>query len=404
VKPRAGTAFSFNRDAIMADLNPFDFYDLESLLSAEEKAVRDQVREFVKREALPIIRDHFRAGTFPQTLIKPIGEMGLLGANLQGYGCPGLNNVAYGLIMEELEGCDSALRSFGSVQGSLVMYPIWAFGSEEQKHKYLPKLAQAELIGCFGLTEPDFGSNPAGMATRAQRTANGFALNGRKMWITNGTMADVAVVWAKLEGNIRGFIVETGAKGFSAKAMHGKLSLRASNTAELMLDDCRVPENAILPKSDGLKSPLSCLTQARYGIAWGALGAAIACYTEALRYAQGRIQFGKPIAAFQLTQQKFAHMVTEITKMQLLCLQLGRMKDQGKAHPAQVSLAKRNNCFQALEIARTCREILGANGIIDDYVCMRHAANLESVKTYEGTHEIHTLILGQAVTGISAFE
>jgi glutaryl-CoA dehydrogenase len=388
----------------MADLNPFDFYNLEALFSTEEKAVRDQVREFIRQDALPIIRDHFRAGTFPKELIKPIGEMGLLGANLQGYGCPGLNNVAYGLILQELEWCDSALRSFGSVQGSLVMYPIWAFGSEEQKNKYLPKLAKAEFIGCFGLTEPDFGSNPSGMATRAQKTANGYVLNGRKMWITNGTMADVAVVWAKLDGNIRGFVVEKGAKGFSAKAMHGKLSLRASDTAELLLDDCYIPENAILPKSDGLKSPLSCLTQARYGISWGALGAAVACYEEALRYAQGRVQFDKPIAAFQLTQEKFAYMVTEITKMQLLCLQLGRMKDQGKVHPAQVSLAKRNNCYHALEIARACREILGANGIIDDYASMRHAANLESVKTYEGTHEIHTLILGQAVTGISAFE
>jgi glutaryl-CoA dehydrogenase len=388
----------------MADLNPIDFYHLDALFSTEEKAVREQVREFVRKEAAPVIRDHFRAGTFPKELIEPIGAMGLLGANLQGYGCPGLNNVAYGLILQELEWCDSALRSFGSVQGSLVMYPIWAFGSEEQKNKYLPKLARAEFIGCFGLTEPDFGSNPGGMATRAQKTANGYVLNGRKMWITNGTMADVAVVWAKLDGHIRGFVVEKGAKGFSAKAMHGKLSLRASDTAELLLDDCHVPENAILPKSDGLKSPLSCLTQARYGIAWGAIGAATACYEEALRYAQGRIQFGKPIAAFQLTQEKFADMVTEITKMQLLCLQLGRMKDQGKVHPAQVSLAKRNNCYHALEIARACREILGANGIIDDYVAMRHAANLESVKTYEGTHEIHTLILGQAVTGISAFE
>jgi glutaryl-CoA dehydrogenase len=388
----------------MADLNPFDFYNLEALLSMEEKAVREQVREFVRQEAAPMIRNHFRAGTFPKELIEPIGEMGLLGANLQGYGCPGLNNVAYGLIMQELEWGDSALRSFGSVQGSLVMYPIWAFGSEEQKNKYLPKLARAELIGCFGLTEPDFGSNPGGMATRAERTVNGYMLNGRKMWITNGTMAEVAVVWAKLDGQIRGFVVEKGTKGFSAKAMHGKLSLRASDTAELLLDDCHIPENAILPKSDGLKSPLSCLTQARYGIAWGAIGAATACYEEALRYAQGRIQFNKPIAAFQLTQEKFAYMVTEITKMQLLCLQLGRMKDQGKVHPAQVSLAKRNNCYHALEIARMGREILGANGIIDDYVCMRHAANLESVKTYEGTHEIHTLILGQAVTGISAFE
>jgi glutaryl-CoA dehydrogenase len=387
----------------MPDPNPIDFYNLEASFSTEEKAVRDQVREFARKEAYPLIRDHFRAGTFPRELIEPIGEMGLLGANLHGYGCPGLNNVAYGLIMQELEWCDSALRSFASVQGALVMYPIWAFGSEAQKNKYLPQMAKAELVGCFGLTEPDFGSNPGGMMTRANRTANGYVLNGRKMWITNGTMADLAVVWAKLDGHIRGFIVEKGAKGFATRAMHGKLSLRASDTAELLLDDCHVPESAILPESDGLKSPLSCLTQARYGIAWGALGAATACYEEALRYAQGRIQFDKPIAAFQLTQEKFAYFVTEITKMQLLCLQLGRMKDQGKIHPAQVSLAKRNNCYHALEIARMCREILGANGIIDDYVCMRHATNLESVKTYEGTHEIHTLILGQAVTGIAAF-
>lgn len=387
----------------MPNLNPYDFYNIEASFSDEEKAVRDQVREFVQKEVKPVIRDHFREGTFPEHLIKPIGEMGLLGANLSGYGCPGLNNVAYGLIMQELEFGDSGIRSFASVQGALVMYPIWAFGSEEQKQKYLPKLASAEMIGCFGLTEPDFGSNPAGMITRAERNAQGFVLNGRKMWITNGTMASVAVVWAKLDGLIRGFVVEKGTKGFRAEKMHGKLSLRASDTAELLFDDCQIPEHAILPKSDGLKSPLSCLSQARYGIAWGALGAAFACYQEALTYAKGRIMFDKPIAAFQLTQEKFAHMVSEITKMQLLCLHLGRLKDQGNAQPAQISLAKRNNCFHALEIARMCREILGANGIVDDYVAMRHAANLESVKTYEGTHEIHTLILGQAVTGISAF-
>ncbi|NUO83048.1 acyl-CoA dehydrogenase family protein, partial [candidate division KSB1 bacterium] len=335
--------------------------------------------------------------------IRTIGEMGLLGANLKGYGCAGINNVAYGLIMQELEFGDSGVRSFASVQGALVMYPIHAFGSEAQKQKYLPKLARAEMIGCFGLTEPDYGSNPAGMITRAERNGRGFVLNGRKMWITNGTMADVAVVWAKLEGNIRGFIVEKGAKGFRAQAMHGKLSLRASDTAELLLDDCQIGEDAILSESDGLKAPLSCLSQARYGIAWGALGAALACYQEALEYAQGRIVFDHPLAAFQLTQEKFAHMVTEITKMQLLCFHLGKLKDRGAAHPAQISLAKRNNCYHALEIARRCREILGANGISDDYVSMRHAANLESVKTYEGTHEIHTLILGQAITGISAF-
>lgn len=387
----------------MPNLNPYDFYNIEASFSDEEKAVRDQVREFVQKEVKPIIRDHFREGTFPAHLIKPIGEMGLLGANLSGYGCPGLNNVAYGLIMQELEFGDSGIRSFASVQGALVMYPIWAFGSEEQKQKYLPKLASAEMIGCFGLTEPDYGSNPAGMITRAERNAQGYVINGRKMWITNGTMANVAVVWAKLDGVIRGFVVEKGTKGFRTEKMHGKLSLRASDTAELLFDDCQIPEQAILPKSEGLKSPLSCLSQARYGIAWGALGAGLACYQEALAYAKGRIMFDKPIAAFQLTQEKFAHMVSEITKMQLLCLHLGRLKDQGNVQPAQISLAKRNNCFHALEIARMCREILGANGIVDDYVAMRHAANLESVKTYEGTHEIHTLILGQAVTGIAAF-
>lgn len=387
----------------MPNLNPNDFYNIEASFSDEEKAVRDQVREFVQKEVKPVIRDHFREGIFPAHLIKPIGELGLLGANLTGYGCPGLNNVAYGLIMQELEFGDSGIRSFASVQGALVMYPIWAFGSEEQKQKYLPKLASAEMIGCFGLTEPDYGSNPAGMVTRAERNAKGYVLNGRKMWITNGIMANVGVVWAKLDGVIRGFVVEKGTKGFRAAKMHGKLSLRASDTAELLFDDCQIPEQAILPKSEGLKSPLSCLSQARYGIAWGALGAGLACYQEALAYAKGRIMFDKPIASFQLTQEKFAHMVSEITKMQLLCLHLGRMKDQGNAQPAQISLAKRNNCFHALEIARMCREILGANGIVDDYVAMRHAANLESVKTYEGTHEIHTLILGQAVTGMSAF-
>jgi glutaryl-CoA dehydrogenase len=389
------------------ELKPSDFYDLDALLSDEEKQVRDMVREFVKREALPIIRDHYRAGTFPKSLIKPIAEMQLLGANLSGYECPGLNNVAYGLIMQELEAGDSGLRSFASVQGSLVMYPIHAFGSEEQKKKYLPKLAKGEMIGCFGLTEPDYGSNPSGMITRAEKKGKEWFINGAKMWITNGANAHVAVIWAKVGGDgpeaIRGFIVETNSPGFTAKAMHGKLSLRASDTAELLLNDCRVPEDAILPRSDGLKSPLNCLTQARYGIAWGVIGAAIACYEEALNYAKGRIMFDKPIAAFQLTQEKFAHMVTEITKAQCLVLHLGRMKDKGVYHPAQVSLAKRNNCHHALEIARMCREILGANGIIDDYVAMRHANNLESVKTYEGTHEIHTLILGQAVTGINAF-
>lgn len=384
--------------------NPYDFFDLEAELSDEEKQVRDTVREFVKNEAQPIIRDHFREAKFPEHLIRSFGELGLLGANLQGYGCPGLNNVAYGLIMQELEYCDSGLRSFASVQGALVMYPIYTFGSEAQKEKYLPKLATGEFVGCFGLTEPDYGSNPGGMITRAEHVSGGYKLNGRKMWITNASLADVAVIWAKLEGKVRGFIVEKGTTGFTPKPMHGKLSLRASDTSEILLDDCIVPESAILPLSDGLKSPLMCLTQARYGIAWGVIGAAIACFEESLEYAKGRVMFDKPIAGFQLTQNKFAHMVSEITKMQLLALRLGRLKDQGKMHHAQVSLAKRNNCQYALEIARMSRQILGANGIMDDYVSMRHANNLETVITYEGTHEIHTLVLGEATTGIAAFQ
>ncbi|KAA3614626.1 MAG: acyl-CoA dehydrogenase [Calditrichaeota bacterium] len=381
-----------------------DFFDFNSLLSDEERQVRESVREFVSSEIQPVIRDYYRKGEFPRHLAKPFGELGLLGSNLDGYGCPGLNNVAYGLIMTELEYCDSGIRSFVSVQGALVMYPIYSFGSEEQKKKYLPKLATGEMIGCFGLTEPDYGSDPSGMITRAEKVDGGYKLNGRKMWITNASLADVAVVWAKLDGVVRGFLIEKKTQGFTAKPMHGKLSLRASDTSEILLDDCVVSEDALLPKSAGLKSPLSCLTQARYGIAWGVMGAALACFNESLEYAKGRIMFDKPIAGFQLTQNKFAEMMTEITKMQLLLVQLGRLKDAGKMHHAQVSLAKRNNCYQALQIARSGREILGANGIMDDYVCMRHAANLESVITYEGTHEIHTLVLGQSATGISAFQ
>ncbi len=384
--------------------DPFDFFDLNSELTDEEKQVRQTVREFVKNEAQPLIRDHFRAGTFPIQLIRPFGELGLLGANLKGYGCPGLNNVAYGLIMQELEYCDSGLRSFVSVQGALVMFPIYSFGSEAQKQKYLPRLASGEWVGCFGLTEPDYGSNPAGMITRAERIAGGYRLNGRKMWITNGTLADVAVVWAKLDGVIRGFLVEKGTPGFEARPMHGKLSLRASDTAELILENCEVPEEALLPNSEGLKSALQCLTQARYGIAWGVIGSAIACFEESLNYAKERVMFDRPIAGFQLTQNKFAYMATEIAKMQLMVLQLGRLKDRGALHHAQVSMAKRNNCYHALEIARMSRQILGANGIMDDYVSMRHANNLETVITYEGTHEIHTLILGETLTGMSAFQ
>jgi glutaryl-CoA dehydrogenase len=381
-----------------------DYYNTESLLTQEEILVRNTVREFVDEQVIPIIEQHYRAGTFPMELVPKMAELGLFGATLPAkYGCAELNNVAYGLMMQELERGDSGIRSFASVQSGLVMYPIYTFGSEEQKDYWLPKLAAGTAIGCFGLTEPDYGSNPGGMVTKAERTKGGFVLNGAKMWITNGSIADVAVVWAKLEGEIKGFLVEKGTPGFSAPEMTGKHSLRASVTSELVFQDCFIPENNLLPKSGGLKSPLMCLTQARYGIAWGAVGSAMACYETALSYAKARIQFGKPIAAFQMTQEKLVHMLTEITKAQLLCLQLGRLKDQGKAKFTQVSLAKRNNVYHALEIARMAREILGANGILDEYPVMRHSANLESVKTYEGTHEMHTLIIGEDITGIPAF-
>ncbi|HXG38051.1 MAG TPA: acyl-CoA dehydrogenase family protein [Bacteroidota bacterium] len=382
-----------------------DYYNTDDLLSQDEILVRNTVREFVDEHVIPIIEKHYRAGTFPMDLVPKMAELGLFGATLPAkYGCAELNNVAYGLMMQELERGDSGVRSFASVQSGLVMYPIFTFGSEEQKDYWLPKLAAGEAIGCFGLTEPDYGSNPGGMVTRAERKDGGFVLNGAKMWITNGTIADVAVVWAKLDGEIKGFLVEKGTKGFSAPEMTGKHSLRASVTSELVFQDCFIPEKNLLPKSGGLKSPLMCLTQARYGIAWGAVGSAMACYETALNYAKTRIQFGKPIAAFQMTQEKLVHMLNEITKAQLLCLQLGRLKDQGKAKFTQVSLAKRNNVYHALEIARMAREILGANGILDEYPVMRHSANLESVKTYEGTHEMHTLIIGEDITGIPAFE
>ncbi len=381
-----------------------DYYNTESLLTQEEILVRNTVREFVDEQVIPIIEKHYRAGTFPMELVPKMAELGLFGATLPAkYGCAELNNVAYGLMMQELERGDSGIRSFASVQSGLVMYPIYTFGSEEQKDYWLPKLAAGTAIGCFGLTEPDYGSNPGGMVTKAERTKGGFVLNGAKMWITNGSIADVAVVWAKLDGEIKGFLVEKGTPGFSAPEMTGKHSLRASVTSELVFQDCFIPENNLLPQSGGLKSPLMCLTQARYGIAWGAVGSAMACYETALSYAKARIQFGKPIAAFQMTQEKLVHMLTEITKAQLLCLQLGRLKDLGKAKFTQVSLAKRNNVYHALEIARMAREILGANGILDEYPVMRHSANLESVKTYEGTHEMHTLIIGEDITGIPAF-
>ncbi len=388
----------------MSSFQGVDYYNLDSLLSEDEVLVRNTVREFVEDNVLPSIEKHYEEGTFPMDLVPKMAELGLFGATLPAkYGCAELNNVSYGLMMQELERGDSGVRSFASVQSGLVMYPIFTFGTEEQKDHWLPQLASGKAIGCFGLTEPDYGSNPAGMITRAERTGGGYMLNGAKMWITNGTIADVAVVWAKLEGEINGFLVEKGSKGFTAPEMKGKHSLRASVTSELVFQDCFIPETNILPKSSGLKSPLMCLSQARYGIAWGAVGAAMACYDTALRYAKSRIQFDKPIASFQLIQEKLVHMLTEITKSQLLCLQLGRLKDQGKARFTQISLAKRNNVYHALEIARMAREILGANGILNEYPVMRHSANLESVKTYEGTHEMHTLIVGEDITGIPAF-
>ena len=387
-----------------------DFFDIDSVLSEEERAVRDSVRQFVDERILPIIGDCYVEGRFPKEIIPGLAELGVFGANLpEEYGCAGLNNVAYGLIMQELERGDSGIRSFASVQGALVMYPIFAFGSEEQKKHYLPKMAAGEIIGCFGLTEPDFGSNPSGMISMAKEQADGsWILNGAKMWITNGSQAKVAIVWAKTNGeksdkSIRGFIVPTNTPGFTAKDQKGKLSLRASDTSELVFQDVRLPKDAILPKSGGIKSPLMCLTQARYGISWGVIGAAMACYEEALAYSTSRVMFDKVIGGFQLQQQRLAIMLTEIVKAQLVSLHLGRLKDAGKLTPQQVSLAKRNNCDIATDVAREARRLLGANGILAEYGAMRHMANLESVYTYEGTHDIHTLILGQAVTGLSAF-
>jgi glutaryl-CoA dehydrogenase len=387
-----------------------DFYAMDDLLSEEERAVREMVRDWVDAEVMPIINEAYLERTFPRSLIPMMGELGFFGANLpEEYGCAGLNNVAYGLIMQELERGDSGLRSFVSVQGALVMYPIFAFGSEEHRKTWLPRLATGESIGCFGLTEPDFGSNPGGMLTRAVKDGDEWVLNGAKMWITNGSASDVAIIWAKTGdiddvSSIRGFIVETDREGFSASDQKGKLSLLASDTSELVLQDVRVPDANLLPGSGGLKSPLKCLTQARYGIAWGAIGAAMACFCEARDYAKTRIQFdGKPIGATQIQQVRLADMLTEITKAQLLTLHLGRLKDAGTMTPFQVSLAKRNNVDMACECAREARRLLGANGILIEYQSMRHMANLESVYTYEGTHDIHGLILGQTVTGLAAY-
>ena len=393
----------------MPSFNPPDYFDTESLLSEEEILIRDTVREWVDDNVLPVIQQAYVERHFPRELIPRMAELGIYGANLpEEYGCAGLNNVAYGLIMQELERGDSGIRSFASVQGALCMYPIYAFGSEEQKREYLPKMARGELIGCFGLTEPDFGSNPAGMVTRARKTDDGWVINGAKMWITNGSMADLAIIWAKTgelddPSSIRGFIVPTDSPGFTARDQQGKLSLLASDTSELSLQEVHVPDEALLPGSGGLKSPLMCLTQARYGIAWGAVGAAMACYDEALRYAQARVQFDGPIAGKQIQQVRLVEMLTEITKAQLLCVQLGRLKDTGKLRPQQVSLAKRNNVNMATEVAREARRLLGANGILVEYQAMRHMANLESVYTYEGTDDIHALIVGQDITGYGAF-
>ena len=381
-----------------------DYYQLDDELTEEELLVRKNVRKFVEARLDPIIAKHYEAGTFPMDLIPEIASLGLLGANLEGYGCAGMGAVAYGLAMQELERCDSGVRSFASVQGSLAMYPIWAYGSEVQTQKYLPKMAKGELIGCFGLTEPDFGSNPTGMITKAERVPGGFKINGVKRWITNGTIADLAVVWAKLDGVVHGFVVDKGTKGFSAVKIEDKWSLRASVTAELFFEDCIVPESAVLPNVKGMKGPLSCLSQARFGICWGVIGAAMSCYDTALSYAKERKQFSKPIAGYQLVQKKLADMVTEITKAQCLTLRLGRLKEQDKIKPAQISLAKRNNVAMALDIARTARDILGGNGIMYAYPPGRHMLNLETVYTYEGTNDIHTLIIGQDVTGIAAFD
>jgi glutaryl-CoA dehydrogenase len=380
-----------------------DLYNTDMLLSEEERMVRDTVREFVRERVLPIIAEHFEAGTFPRHLIPEIAQLGLLGMHLEGYGCAGLSAVSYGLACQELEFGDSGLRSFVSVQGSLAMFPIHAYGSEEQKQRWLPKMAAGEVIGCFGLTEPDFGSNPAGMATTARKDGDSYVLNGTKMWITNGGFADLAVVWARAEEGIRGFLVERGTSGFTTSDVTHKLSLRASVTSELHFADCRIPAANMLPGVRGIRGPLSCLDEARYGIAWGANGAARACFESALDYAKTRVQFDRPIGGFQLVQQKLAIMATELVKGQLLALQLGRLKDAGMVHPVQVSLAKRNNVRAALETAREARGVLGANGITLEYPVSRHMNNLESVFTYEGTDDIHTLIIGQAITGLSAF-
>lgn len=381
-----------------------DFYDLDSLYTEEEILIRTEVRKWTRERFLPLVEDAYRKGEFPLKVALELADLGAFGSNIEGYGCAGLSNTAYGLIMQELEYVDSGLRSFVSVQGALCMYPIHAFGSEEQKERWLPAMAAGKLIGCFGLTEPDFGSNPGGLITRAEDKGDHYLLNGAKMWITNGTIADLAIVWAKLDGEVCGFVVEKGTPGFSAPEQRRKWSLRCSVTSELVLQDVKIPKENLLPGARGLKTALACLTQARYGIAWGATGAAMCCFETARDYALSRIQFGKPIASFQLIQTKLANMLTEITKAQLLTFRLGQLKDAGRMDFAQVSLAKRNNVGRALEIARDARDMLGANGITDEYPVGRHMMNLETVNTYEGTYDIHGLILGERITGIPAYQ
>jgi glutaryl-CoA dehydrogenase len=381
-----------------------DYYGIDELLTEEQRMMRDAVRDWVEAKFVPIVSQHHRDGTFPTELAKDLGEMGVFGATLKGYGCAGLDNVAYGLIMQELERGDSGLRSFASVQSGLVMYPIHSYGSDAQKERWLPRLQSGDALGCFGLTEPDHGSDPGSMKTRAVKKGQEYVLNGTKHWITNGSVADVAVVWAKGEdGEIGGYLVEKGTPGYSTLDIHGKFSMRASITSELAFADCKIPLENKLPGVKGLKGPLSCLSQARYGIAWGAIGAAMGCYDWSLQYAQQRVQFNKPIGSFQLVQQKLVWMITEITKAQLLCLRLGQLKDMGKARPQQISMAKMNNVQIALDAARLARDILGAAGIVDEHPIIRHMMNLETVNTYEGTHDIHTLIVGRDITGLDAF-
>jgi glutaryl-CoA dehydrogenase len=397
----------------MQSFSGSDFYDIDELLSPQDREVRERARVWVGERFMPLVRDHYRAGTFPMELVPEMAALHCFGASIHGYGCAGLTNLQYGLIMQELERGDSGLRTFASVHGALAMNAIHMFGSEEQKNRWLPAMARGEKLGCFGLTEPDFGSNPAGMVTTARKNAGGYVLNGAKMWIGNGTLADVAVVFAKVDGlegvdptsqaAIRAFLVEKQFNGFRADVIEGKLSLRAAITCRLFFENCELPETALLPRSSGLKSALMCLNHARYGIAWGAVGSAMACFDEARRYALKRVQFGRPIGAFQLTQRKLAIMLTELTKAQLVAHRLAQLKDAGKVTPQQISMAKRNNVNSAIEIARTARDVLGGVGILDDYQCMRHMNNLESVRTYEGTDDMHLLILGEKVTGIQAF-